>query len=166
MITTTKSSDRSVTLAEGSSVSGNTITARAGRNLAIQGSAIVGDSTVVLDATENVSIAAATSASAEKGFTKVQENGFLSGGGFGISYGQRITTTELDRDGTTQSGQQRSLVGTSAGDLAVTAGTALQVSGSDLAAGRDMSLTVKASPSTRAGTSRIPSSSPGWSRMR
>ena len=61
----------------------------------------------MLAAGNKLTIAAATSTSTEKQFTKVQENGFLSGGGFGINYGQRITTTELDRDGTTQSGKER-----------------------------------------------------------
>lgn len=140
---TTKSSSTLSKLAEGTTIAGNTVIAQAGHDLAVQGSAVVADGGVTLSAVNNVNIAAATSTSTEKRLTKVQENGFLSGGGFGISYGQRITTTDQDQNGTTQSGQSRSMVGSNNGNLSINAGNAIKVSGSDIAAVQDVDLTAK-----------------------
>ncbi|NVE01676.1 hemagglutinin repeat-containing protein [Massilia sp. BJB1822] len=109
----------------------------------IRGSAIAGDGDVNLSAAGKVDIAAATSTSTEKHHKKVTESGFLSGGGFGISYGMRTTTTDQERDATTQSGQSRSLIGSTGGNLTITAGEALKVGGSDLNAAKDMSLSGK-----------------------
>lgn len=139
-VATTKSNSRQVNQAEGSSVSGGTVVARAGNDLTVRGSTVAGDGDVALAAGNKLTVAAATSTSTERQFTKVQENGFLSGGGFGISYGQRITTTELNQEGTTQSGQERSLVGSNHGSLNMVAGDALRVSGSDVAAAQDINL--------------------------
>ncbi len=81
----------------------------------------------------------------------MKESGFLSGGGFGISYETRPTTTDHNRDATTQSGQSRCMVGSIDGNLSVSAGDALKISGSDLSAGQDMNLSGKSVPIT-AGT--------------
>ncbi|TCS32902.1 filamentous hemagglutinin [Paucimonas lemoignei] len=142
-VATTKSSSRQLVQSEGSSVSGDTIAVRAGNDLTVRGSTVAGDGDVTLAAGNNLTIAAATSTSTERQFTKVQENGFLSGGGFGINYGQRITTTELNKDGTTQSGQERSLVGSNQGSLNMVAGDGLRVSGSDVAAAQDINMLAK-----------------------
>ncbi|UMR30295.1 hemagglutinin repeat-containing protein [Massilia sp. MB5] len=132
-----------VKLAIGSSVSGKTVAIDSGKDLNIRGSAIAGDGDVNLSAAGKVDIAAATSTSTEKHHKKVTESGFLSGGGFGISYGTRTTTTDQERDATTQSGQSRSLIGSTGGNLTITAGEALKVGGSDLNAAKDMSLAGK-----------------------
>jgi filamentous hemagglutinin len=142
--TTTNQADYSATsLSVGSSVSGGSISINSGNNLTVKGSAVAGDDAVVLTAKNDVSILAATSTDAEKHSTKTVESGFLSGGGFGISYGTRTTTTEQDKDATIQSGQSRSIVGSINGDLTIVAGNALTVSGSDVNAGHDMDLAGK-----------------------
>ncbi|MBB3121280.1 two-partner secretion domain-containing protein [Pseudoduganella violacea] len=132
-----------VNLAIGSSVSGKTVVIDSGKDLNVRGSAIAGEGDVNLSAAGKVDIAAATSTSTEKHHKKVTESGFLSGGGFGISYGTRTTTTDQERDATTQSGQSRSLIGSTGGNLTITAGEALKVGGSDLNAAKDMSLSGK-----------------------
>jgi filamentous hemagglutinin len=140
-VATTKANSTSVTRAEGSAITGDTIVAQAGHDLAVQGSAVVGDNNVSLDAANNLGIVAATSTRTDKQYNRVEENGFLSGGGgFGISYGKRVTTTTMDADGTTQSGQERSQVGSLNGDLAASAGKNVHVSGSDVSAGHDLAL--------------------------
>lgn len=137
--TTTKSSDRSLQQAEGSVVNGNTIVVNAGHDLTIQGSAVVGEGDVTLNGANNVSIRAATSTSSRKASSRVVETGFLDSDAI-VSYGERTTTTKTDESGSTQSGQERSLVGSGSGNLSVTAGRALNVTGSDLAAGQDIVL--------------------------
>jgi filamentous hemagglutinin len=126
--------------AVGSTVSGKTVDVIAGKDINVLGSAIAGDGDVSLAATGSVNIGASTSTLAESHHTEVKESGFLSGGGFGISYGTRTTTTDQSRDATTQSGQSRSMVGSIGGSLGIVAGDAIKVSGSDLAAGLDMTL--------------------------
>jgi filamentous hemagglutinin len=101
----------------------------------VRGSAIASEGDVDLSARGSVNITAATSTLTERHHKEVKESGFLSGGGFGISYGERTTTTDQARDATTQSGQSRSMVGSLGGNLNITAGDAIKVSGSDLHAG-------------------------------
>ncbi len=141
---TTEQSDYvASSIAVGSAISGKTVELKAGKDINVLGSSIAGEGDVDLAASGNVSIEAATSTVTEKHHTKVKESGVLSGGGFGISYGTRTTTTDHNRDATTQSGQSRSMVGSIDGNLSVSAGDALKISGSDLSAGQDMNLSGK-----------------------
>jgi filamentous hemagglutinin len=126
--------------AVGSTLSGKTVDINAGKDISVLGSAIAGDGDVNLAATGSVNIGASTSTVTEQHHLQVKESGFLSGNGFGFSYGTRTTTTDQSRDATTQSGQSRSMVGSLGGNLNITAGDAIRVSGSDLMAGTDMNL--------------------------
>jgi filamentous hemagglutinin len=124
----------------GSTLSGRTVDISAGKDINVLGSAIAGDGDVSLAALGSVNIGASTSTLTEQHHKEVKESGFLSGNGFGFSFGTRTTTTDQSRDATTQNGQSRSMVGSLGGDLSVVAGDAIKVSGSDLAAGKNMSL--------------------------
>ena len=110
------------------------IVVQAGHDLTVQGSAVVAEGDVTLTAVNDVRIGAATSTSSRKASSKVVEQGFLDSDAV-VSYGERTTTTRIDESGSTQSGQERSLVGSGRGNVSVTAGRALNVTGSDLAAG-------------------------------
>jgi filamentous hemagglutinin len=124
----------------GSTLSGKTVDISAGKDINVLGSAIAGDGDVSLAAVGSVNIGASTSTLTEQHHMQVKESGFLSGNGFGFSIGTRTTTTDQSRDATTQSGQSRSMVGSLGGNLSIVAGNAIKVSGSDLAAGMNMSL--------------------------
>ncbi|MBA5688164.1 hemagglutinin repeat-containing protein [Rugamonas apoptosis] len=141
LVTTRDTRDSSS--AVGSSLGGATVALGAGHDLAVQGSTVVGDHGTALTAGNDVRITAATETLSTTAYHSEQEHGFLSGGGFGISYGTRTTTTDRAQDATTQSGQARSTVGATDGNLTVTAGEGLHVSGSDLAATQDMNLSGK-----------------------
>lgn len=127
----------------GSALSGKTVNLNAGKDITVLGSAVAGEGDVSLFAAGNVTIGASTSTLTEQHHSEVKESGFLSGGGFRISYGTRTTTTDQSRDATTQSGQSRSLVGSIGGTLVVSAGEAVSVRGSDLSAGDNMVLAGK-----------------------
>ena len=129
--------------AVGSALSGKTVDISAGKDINVLGSAIAGDGDVSLAALGNVNIGASTNTLTEQYHTQVKESGFLSRGGFGITYGTRVTTTDQSRDATTQSGQSRSMVGSIDGNLSVSAGNAVNIRGSNLSAGQDMILTGK-----------------------
>lgn len=128
----------------GSSFDGDTVKLVAGKDINVLGSGIAGDGDVSLTAGKGVTIAAATDTSSESHHRTVKEQGFLSGGGgFGISYGTRTTTTDQNRDAAVQSGQARSMVGSISGSLNVNAGDAIKITGSDLSAGKDIDLSGK-----------------------
>ncbi|WP_061301684.1 hemagglutinin repeat-containing protein, partial [Janthinobacterium agaricidamnosum] len=127
-------------MASGSAFGGNTVALAAGHDIKVTGSSILSDGAASLIAKHDITIAAATDSSTASQHRSVKESGFLSGGGFGISYGTRTTTVDQERDATSQSGQSRSAVGSTGGDVTIAAGGALNISGSDIAAGGDLDL--------------------------
>jgi hypothetical protein len=128
----------------GSSVSGNSVAIQSGNDIRVVGSGVVADMNVDLVAKNSVTITAGTSTSTESHHSEVVEGGFLSGGGgFGISYGTRTTTTDQKQDATLQSGQARSLVGSLGGSLNVIAGERVDIAGSDVSAAKDIMLVAK-----------------------
>ena len=130
--------------AVGSTLGGGTVALLAGRDLGVTGSSVTGDGGMTLVAGRDVTIAAATETLSTGTYRSVKESGFLGGGGgFGISYGERTTTTDRSADATTQSGQARSALGATHGDLVISAGNALKIGGSDLLAKGDMTLAGK-----------------------
>jgi adhesin HecA-like repeat protein len=131
------------TSAIGSVLGGATVNLAARHDLKAVGSAVVGDGNVSLVAANAISIEAATDHSHETHDSKVQESGLLSGGGFGISFGTRTTTTNQVQDGDTQSGLARSTVGSIGGNVTINAGDAIKIAGADLSAGRDINLVGK-----------------------
>lgn len=141
LITTRDTLDRTSALA--SNLGGASVSLVAGNDLKVTGSAIAGDAAVDLTAGNAIVITAATDTSKEAHARTVKESGFLSGGGFGISYGTRTTRTDQQQDASLQSGQARSLVGSVGGNLTLNAGAAINIAGSDLTAGKDISVVGK-----------------------
>jgi filamentous hemagglutinin len=137
-ITTRSTLDRSSAL--GTSLGGDSVNLIAGNDIKVTGSAIAADGDVNMTAAKALTIAAATESSSESHHISVQQRGLMSGGQFGFSYGTRTTTTDQQQDATLQSGQARSIVGSTGGSVNLTAGTAITVAGSDLSAAQDMSL--------------------------
>ncbi|WP_304359450.1 hemagglutinin repeat-containing protein [Collimonas fungivorans] len=120
---------------------GTSVNLIAGNDIKVTGSGIAGDAAVNLTAKNAITVTAAIDTSKEDHARTVKESGFLSGGGFGISYGTHTTSTDQQQDASLQSGQARSLVGSTAGSLTLNAGGAINVAGSDLMAGQDINLT-------------------------
>jgi filamentous hemagglutinin len=137
-ITTRNTLDRSSAL--GTSLGGESVNLIAGNDIKVTGSAIAADGDVNMTAAKALTIAAATESSSESHHISVHQRGLMSGGQFGFSYGTRTTTTDQQQDATLQSGQARSIVGSTEGSVNLTAGTAITVAGSDLSAAQDMSL--------------------------
>jgi len=139
--TTTR--DRSQQIAAvGSTLSAEGIDITSGRDLTVSGSSIAGTRDVNLDAANDIIIAAASGSYNQSHYSHTQESGLMSGGGIGITIGSREQTDQYAADGSVQS-QYRSLVGSTNGNLGITAGANAKVSGSDLIAANNIDLTAQ-----------------------
>ncbi|ELZ1918353.1 hemagglutinin repeat-containing protein [Salmonella enterica] len=123
----------------GTLLSGDNVTVQAGNNLLVKGSSVVGDNTVALSAGNNVDIVAATNTDSSWRFKETKKSGLMGTGGIGITVGSSKSTHDLREAGTTQS-QSFSTVGSTGGNVVITAGNQAHIGGADLIAGKDMSL--------------------------
>ncbi|AVY96920.1 hypothetical protein DAI21_04090 [Lelliottia sp. WB101] len=132
--------ESSATREAGTLLSGDNVQVTAGNNLLVKGSSVVGDDAVGLKAGNNVDIVAATNSNTDWRFKEEKKSGLMGSGGIGFTIGSSKTTHDLRESGTTQS-QSFSTVGSTGGNVDITAGNQLHVGGADLVAGKDMSLT-------------------------
>ncbi|EFF6777434.1 glycohydrolase toxin TNT-related protein [Escherichia coli] len=140
--TTRTITEDSVTREKGSLLSGNRVTVNAGNNLTVQGSDVVADRDVSLAADNHVDVLAATSTDTSWRFKETKKSGLMGTGGIGIGFtiGSSKTTHDRREAGTTQS-QSASTIGSTAGNVSITAGKQAHISGSDVIANRDISIT-------------------------
>ncbi|EHP9825540.1 contact-dependent inhibition effector tRNA nuclease [Escherichia coli] len=138
--TTRTITEDSVTREKGSLLSGNRVTVNAGNNLTVQGSDVVADRDVSLAADNHVDVLAATSTDTSWRFKETKKSGLMGTGGIGFTIGSSKTTHDRREAGTTQS-QSASTIGSTAGNVSITAGKQAHISGSDVIANRDISIT-------------------------
>ncbi|APL35768.1 Contact-dependent inhibitor A [Escherichia coli] len=138
--TTHTISEDSATREAGSLLSGNRVTVNAGDNLTVEGSDVVADRDVSLAAGNHVDVLAATSTDTSWRFKETKKSGLTGTGGIGFIIGSSKTTHDRREAGTTQS-QSASTIGSTAGNVSITAGKQAHISGSDVIANRDISIT-------------------------
>ncbi|MCW7374129.1 contact-dependent inhibition toxin CdiA [Escherichia coli] len=138
--TTHTISEDSATREAGSLLSGNRVTVNAGDNLTVEGSDVVADRDVSLAAGNHVDVLAATSTDTSWRFKETKKSGLMGSGGIGFTIGSSKTTHDRREAGTTQS-QSASTIGSTAGNVSITAGKQAHISGSDVIANRDISIT-------------------------
>ena len=138
--TTRTITEDSVTREKGSLLSGNRVTVNAGDNLTVEGSDVVADRDVSLAAGNHVDVLAATSTDTSWRFKETKKSGLTGTGGTGFTTGSSKTTHDRREAGTTQS-QSASTIGSTAGNVSITAGKQVHISGSDVIANRDISIT-------------------------
>ncbi|MDS0662297.1 contact-dependent inhibition effector tRNA nuclease [Escherichia coli] len=138
--TTRTITEDSVTREKGSLLSGNRVTVNAGDNLTVQGSDVVADRDVSLAAGNHVDVLAATSTDTSWRFKETKKSGLTGTGGIGFTTGSSKTTHDRREAGTTQS-QSASTIGSTAGNVSITAGKQAHINGSDVIANRDISIT-------------------------
>lgn len=131
--------ENSATRESGSLLSGDNVQVVAGNNLRVFGSAVAGDGDVQLKAGNNVDIVAATNSDTSWRFKEEKKSGLMGSGGIGFTIGSSKSTHDLREKGTTQS-QSFSTVGSTGGNVAISAGNQAHVGGADLIAGKDLSL--------------------------
>jgi filamentous hemagglutinin len=130
----------SATREKGSLLSGDNVTVSAGNNLRVLGSAVAGDGDVALSAGNNVDIVAATNTDTSWRFKETKKSGLMGTGGIGFTIGSSKTTHDLREQGTTQS-ESFSTVGSTGGNVSITAGKQAHIGGADIIAQKDISLT-------------------------
>lgn len=132
--------EESATREKGSLLSGDNVTVSAGNNLRVLGSAVAGDGDVALSAGNNVDIVAATNTDTAWRFKETKKSGLMGTGGIGFTIGSSKSTHELREQGTTQS-ESFSTVGSTGGNVSITAGKQAHIGGADIIAQKDISLT-------------------------
>ena len=125
---------------KGTLLSGEKVTITAGNDLTVKGSSVVAENDVTLNAGNNVDIIAATETDSHYLLEEKKKSGLLSSGGIGFTIGKQSSRHEVDEKGTTQS-QSVSTIGSTQGNVNITAGNKLHVGGADLIAQKDLNLT-------------------------
>ncbi|WP_221810515.1 hemagglutinin repeat-containing protein [Enterobacillus tribolii] len=124
----------------GTLLSGDNVKVSAGNDLKVTGSQVVGDGNVALNAGNNVTIEAATEEESHYYLKEKKKSGLFSGGGLGFTVGTSSSRHQVDEAAVTQS-QSASTIGSTGGDVSITAGNQAKVSGSDLIANQNLSVT-------------------------
>lgn len=122
------------TTAQGTQLSGESVSIGSGRDITMTGAQILASKDIVLDATRDITVQAGLNTYAEDHYRREKKSGF-SIGGMGISYGRSDSKSNQSVDGTTQS-DARSLLGTTGGNVILTAGRDARIVGSDVVAGK------------------------------
>jgi filamentous hemagglutinin len=141
--------DQTMTLSQGSTISADGVKIVSGKDINVTGSNIVGTNDVTLNAAHDVNITTSQDTQATQTDYSKSEYGFLSGitalnqldGGLqGYSFGTRKTTDDQQSTQVTNNG---SMIGSVSGNLTVTAGDDLHVTGSTVYAANDLGLAGK-----------------------
>lgn len=101
---------------------------------------MVADHGVTLGAGNNVDILAATNTDTSWRFKETKKSGLMGTGGIGVTIGSSRSTHDRREAGTTQS-QSAGSIGSTTGNVSITAGNQAHISGSDVIASRDISFT-------------------------
>ncbi|MCQ4681075.1 hemagglutinin repeat-containing protein [Ralstonia pseudosolanacearum] len=138
------------TNAVGTTLSGDTVTIAAGRDMTAKAATIAGTGDVNLSAGRDLTVTTADTGTSESHFKDVKASG-LGSAGAGISYGTHQTT---DSNNDTVRGSQGSLIGSTDGSVNMQAGRNLHLTGSDVVAtqnvtGVGQNVTIDASSTDR-----------------
>lgn len=121
--------------ANGSLVSGDSVTVVAGQDLNVHGSSVVGTNDVALKAGGNVDIAAAQNTAQDSSYYDHKKSGLFGSGGLGFTIGSTEQKALSDNNAITES-QSRSTVGSVQGNVSISAGQNAHIGGSDIVAGK------------------------------
>jgi filamentous hemagglutinin len=130
--------------AQGSSFSADTVTLTAGRDLSVKGSTVAGAGDVRLAAGNDLSISAAQESRHDISLLSRKKSGISGSGGLGVSVGSQSVRSAREGTAVTQS-EARSLLGTSGGNVILSAGNRVTLSAADVVAARAQGDTTRAS---------------------
>jgi filamentous hemagglutinin len=122
------------TVSQGSLVSADAVTIASGKDINVSGSTIVGTDAVKLAAGRDVNIVASQDRLQESASYETKQSGISGSGGIGISIGSSLQKANYDGAVVSES-QSRSTVGSTQGNVVISAGRDLHIGGSDIVAG-------------------------------
>ncbi len=122
---------------QGSSISADTVVVRAGRDIGTRASDVVSTNATSLIAGRNVLIDGATETVEQSHSSSVKKSGLLSTGGIGVTLG---SSSNKNTSTSTTETTRASNIGSVVGSVNVQAGNDLTLRGSDVVAGKDISL--------------------------
>ncbi|WP_261503866.1 hemagglutinin repeat-containing protein, partial [Burkholderia multivorans] len=128
--------DQTMTLNRGSLVSADGVNIVSGKDVNVQGSTLVGTNDVTLTAARNVTVTTSQDTLQSSSYYNKKESGLMSGGGLSVSVGSSSLKTTSQ---TTEVSNNASTIGSLKGNLSITAGNDLHVTGSDLIAAKNLS---------------------------
>ncbi|WKS98712.1 hemagglutinin repeat-containing protein [Gallibacterium salpingitidis] len=135
--------DHQYDVAEGSQLAGNNVHLLANQGkVAVEGSTIVADKNVTLQAQE-LDISAAKNTRKEDDFYAKKKSGLMSSGGLGFTIGSRSEKHDYTDHETTQS-DARATIGSLGGDVTLVAGQQATILGTDLIAQPDKTIDITA----------------------
>ncbi|WP_205634310.1 hemagglutinin repeat-containing protein, partial [Photorhabdus australis] len=118
--------------------SGDKVNLQAGKDLNISGSNVAGTQDVSLSAGHQLTVTTAAEAHDETHWRQEKKSGLMGTGGLGFTVGKASQKITTDRDSQLSKG---STVGSSQGQVTLNAGEQLQVHGSEVVAGKAITLT-------------------------
>jgi filamentous hemagglutinin len=122
---------RSQTQAVASNFGGSNVTVTSSQDISIKASNVVADKDLTLTAGNNVTIEAGTNTQTRSSFSAKSESGLMSGGDLGLSIGTREQSTDQKSTSTTAAA---STVGSTGGNVRISAGQTYTQTGSDVLA--------------------------------
>ncbi|WP_073381776.1 two-partner secretion domain-containing protein, partial [Edwardsiella piscicida] len=124
--------------AASSQLSGHTVTLRAGDNLTTEGSQVIADGDLSARAGKNITVTTADEMRNEAHLRAEKNSGLMGSGGIGFTIGTRSLTQTTDSHSQQHQG---STLGSTGGDVTLSAGENLTLHGSDVIAQKDINLT-------------------------
>ncbi|MEC3889690.1 hemagglutinin repeat-containing protein [Xanthomonas campestris] len=127
----------------GSSLSGKSVNMVAGNDLALVGSTVLADGSVRLVAGNNVTIESAQDTSSEAHSARQKKSGLTGSSGGGVASVGYSKSSSDSQESTRSVTQVASSVGSTDGNLVISAGNRLTIAASDVWAGKDVTLAAK-----------------------
>ncbi|WP_232449889.1 two-partner secretion domain-containing protein [Burkholderia ubonensis] len=126
--------DQTTTISSGSTISADGVNIVSGKDINVAGSTIVGTNDVALNAARDVNIKTSQDTTQSSRYYHKQQSGLMTSG-LTVSFGNnKLATTDQASSVTNNA----SAVGSINGNLSISAGNTLHVTGSDLVAGKDL----------------------------
>ncbi|WP_080427930.1 hemagglutinin repeat-containing protein [Burkholderia ubonensis] len=126
--------DQTTTISSGSTISADGVNIASGKDINVAGSTIVGTNDVALNAAHDVNIKTSQDTTQSSSYYQKQQSGLMTSG-LTVSFGNsKLATTDQASSVTNNA----STVGSINGNLSISAGNSLHVTGSDLVAGKDL----------------------------
>ncbi|WP_232438163.1 hemagglutinin repeat-containing protein [Burkholderia ubonensis] len=126
--------DQTAIYSKGSTVSADGVNIASGKDINVAGSTIVGTNDVALNAARDVNIKTSQDTTQSSSYYQKQQSGLMTSG-LTVSFGNsKLATTDQASSVTNNA----STVGSINGNLSISAGNSLHVTGSDLVAGKDL----------------------------